>query len=511
MVISIDFCIKKTKRMILPYRRLPLVIIIISFFVICVFYSKLSSIYQLQEKCLNALQSLPKESSNKHVVPKSCPQTSLKRKYFLSAKNSDGDYLQHVRNVFAYLGYVRAENVMDSWDVMWAYEYPFSSVISPDSLRSHQLVNHFPGLGFLTSKVFLATSKFKYIPQAFSLPRDKNTFLTFANKHKDKLWVQKSNKHRGITIKAIDQLDLTASETFVQEFVQNPFLVDGRKFDIGIYTIITSIDPLRVYVMETEWLIRYCSKDYNPFDANDPNKYVVGDDYTPTWKMPSLNDVYDRLQFSHKKSLFYYMKKQGHDPSKMKKELYNAIAEIVYEKKPDILRFVSKYPSGSKSFFEMVRFDFVIDSSLNVYLMEVNMSPNLSSGHFKPNSVMYEQVIFSTLNLVGLSRVSDHRSAIDEIFANDKNLQVYGDECLKCSGCNSDLCKLCLFCLTNSVKEMLKTAFRERLNQGHCVRVYPQPTHIQKNYNNYAHLSYNDRLLHMWYKGKCIDDKAWCD
>ena len=30
---------------------------------------------------------------------------------------------------------------------------------------------------------------------------------------------------------------------------------------------------------------RFCSKDYEPFDASDVDRYVVGDDYTPTWKV----------------------------------------------------------------------------------------------------------------------------------------------------------------------------------------------------------------------------------
>ena len=60
-----------------------------------------------------------------------------------------------------------------------------------------------------------------------------------------------------------------------------------------------------------------------------------------------------------------------------------------------------KYPH-KRAFFEMVRFDFVLDSKLNVYLMEVNMSPNLSTKHFSGNRLLYEQVIYNFLRLVVL-------------------------------------------------------------------------------------------------------------
>jgi hypothetical protein len=67
--------------------------------------------------------------------------------------------------------------------------------------------------------------------------------------------------------------------------------------------------------------------------------------------------------------------------------------DVYTMKEEDFIRAASKYPSR-RGFFEMVRFDFVIDSKMNVYLMEVNMSPNLSSKHFAPNRLLYEQVHF---------------------------------------------------------------------------------------------------------------------
>ena len=81
------------------------------------------------------------------------------------------------------------------------------------------------------------------------------------------------------------ELDLNAKDTFIQEFVQKPFLIDGRKFDIGLYVIITSIDPLRIYMVGDEMLVRFCPKDYQPIDYKDVDKYVVGDDYTPMWEV----------------------------------------------------------------------------------------------------------------------------------------------------------------------------------------------------------------------------------
>ena len=62
-------------------------------------------------------------------------------------------------------------------------------------------------------------------------------------------------------------------------------------------------------------------------------------------------------------------------------------------------KMAKTYPD-KRGFFEMVRFDFVLDSKLGVYLMEVNMSPNLSSGHFAQNRLLYEQAVYTLLRSV---------------------------------------------------------------------------------------------------------------
>lgn len=58
-----------------------------------------------------------------------------------------------------------------------------------------------------------------------------------------------------------------------------------RKFDLGIYVVVTSVHPLRVYYYDTDVLLRFCREDYEPFDPLNENKYVVGDDYLPAWQV----------------------------------------------------------------------------------------------------------------------------------------------------------------------------------------------------------------------------------
>lgn len=133
-------------------------------------------------------------------------------------------------------------------------------------------MNHLPGCGFFTNKIDLATTKLKYIPVAFKLPKDKEEFKAYVEKNPNKQFVVKHHQHRHIQIKKIEEINLANNLTFIQEYVGKPLLVDGYKFDIGVYTIITSIDPLRVYIYFGDILFRYCPEKYHPFDPKNVDK-----------------------------------------------------------------------------------------------------------------------------------------------------------------------------------------------------------------------------------------------
>lgn len=73
--------------------------------------------------------------------------------------------------------------------------------------------------------------------------------------------------------------------------------------------------------------------------------------------------------------------------------------ELLYQ-----LWFQVKNFEVTRNFFELVRFDFVVDETLKVFLLEVNMSPNLSPITLEFNRALYEQVVVNVLKLVGIER-----------------------------------------------------------------------------------------------------------
>lgn len=61
----------------------------------------------------------------------------------------------------------------------------------------------------------------------------------------------------------------------VQEYIDNPLIVDSKKFDLRLYVLISSIDPLLVYLND-EGLARFCTEDYErPSMKNIGNKFGI--------------------------------------------------------------------------------------------------------------------------------------------------------------------------------------------------------------------------------------------
>ncbi|XP_032664679.1 probable tubulin polyglutamylase ttll-15 [Odontomachus brunneus] len=433
-------------------------------------------------------------------------------RFWVYARHNDTGYLTHVRAVLSRLGFRESAN-QSGWDLLWAHDYPFRKLAaSLHRLQRHQRVNHFPGCGYVTNKVDLSMSPGRYIPTAFRMPDDRERFLRHVAANPDKKFVQKSNDHRGIRLVSSHDANLTADGIFVQEFVERPYLVDGYKFDIGLYIVITSVDPLRLYVYQGDVLFRFCPVAYYPFDAEDLDKYVVGDDYLPIWKVPSLKKYYAELGYSMKDSFDAYVREQGKDPAEMWERAYDAIREVFLMKESQI-REISKRVGNGRNFFELMRFDLVLDEDLNVYTMEANMSPNLSSAHYPPNQLLYEQVIFNTLALVGVGKRIRRRSlktsskAEEDMEVADKNIVVLPELCRECDDCFRVECQLCRPCFTPETRLILSQSYLEHQNRMDFQRIFPPSIRkdmVSKDY------TLRNQLLIRWYQGKCEMDKTWC-
>ncbi|KAH9376513.1 hypothetical protein HPB48_006598 [Haemaphysalis longicornis] len=425
------------------------------------------------------------------------------------SKSPDRSHLHHVIEVFREYGYRIGERT-DSWSVLWSHEYPFTE-LAPDmrELKASQAVNHFPGSGYITNKASLSTDRsIQQLPLTFKLPAQKHEFVRYVSEHPSAMWVQKDRDHRGIRVVEPSEVAEDGDIKFVQELISNPLLIDGKKFDIGVYVVMTSLEPLRVYVYRGDVLLRFCARPYNAhqFNASDLDSYVIGDDYTPVWEVPSLARYYVASGLSMKASLDAYLRAQlGADSGALWAELERAVA-TVYERKAASMRSAASRWSRGR-FFELVRFDFVLDEALGVHLLEANMSPNLSSAHFAANGPFYEQLLMSMLGLVGLGTPRAPREDDGWRFL-DRATSVLPEDCLQREQDCRPPTSLCSpGCLSAAHRKAFAEAFWEHLNRKQFARLVPRP---DGGADPEANLTDADRIMSLWFRAKCAQDSDWC-
>ncbi|VDL85133.1 unnamed protein product [Nippostrongylus brasiliensis] len=298
---------------------------------------------------------------------------------------------------------------------------------------------------------------------------------------------------------------------------------------------------------------RFCAKDYLPFDSNDVNKYVVGDDYTPIWEVtksfqnqekfkskiyhktdkrtfqiPSLKKNFVDRKLGWRNTLDVYLQSKRLNSTKIWSQIDGIIAEVFRNQQPKMLRSLKSIQSDGR-FFELSRFDFVVDDELNVYLMEANMSPNLSSGHFRQNQVLYEQVLFNVFSLVGIASAFT-KQAGRQILQSDtsKDFVVTENEIhvpLKyctdgtCRGCDAKM--LCAECMTATTKSFLRQSILEHidrrnmklLNIDYSNQKVSKGSLILRNTpisHRFQPLTKEDSLFLIWREAKCKGDSTWC-
>jgi hypothetical protein len=123
-------------------------------------------------------------------------------------------------------------------------------------------------------------------------------------------------------------------QCIVSRYITNPLLINGLKFDLRVYVLITSFDPWRIYVYD-EGLARFASEPYNSQADNNKegknNKYA----HLTNYSINKKNDKYvqnanaDQDDTGHKWSLAAFSKHLeqvlGVDQNFMWSKIYDVI------------------------------------------------------------------------------------------------------------------------------------------------------------------------------------------
>ncbi len=167
----------------------------------------------------------------------------------------------------------------------------------------------------------------------------------------------------------------------ISRYVPNPLLINGLKFDLRIYVLVTCLDPLRIYIYN-EGLTRFASEKYKLSDCKT-NRFAHLTNYSVNKK----NDKFvqntcatddgkgNKWSLS---ALFKHFEVIGIDCELLWSRIYDIIIKSFISGETVMSQATKKLSCHRNNCFELFGFDILIDSELRPWLMEINLTPSLA-------------------------------------------------------------------------------------------------------------------------------------
>ncbi|CAG9319171.1 unnamed protein product [Blepharisma stoltei] len=256
---------------------------------------------------------------------------------------------------------------------------------------------------------YLAIGKdpFDYIPVTFHITKGENDeeFVKFEEIYNTKIsavsaetltniWIVKpgenTNRGNGITVcSSLEQIkgiirssnpDKTNKRTFIiQKYVENPFLVHKRKFDIRCYALITCFNGVVQGYYYNEGYLRTSCKSFSINNIEDPFTHLTND------AIQKQSEDYGKFESGNKMSYSDFQRYLDSHPAENQKNFLLDVLPKMKEIVKDTIQSVCLKidPKKRAHTFEIFGYDFLLDSELKPWLLEVNTNPclELSSPH----------------------------------------------------------------------------------------------------------------------------------
>ena len=290
----------------------------------------------------------------------------------------------------------------DDFTLLWATSPETDTVKVASPL---QKVNHFPySKQILGNKAELALilqgndhiDEFdSFFPASYVLPEDRDALFRAMKAKPNAPFIAKPPEGscgHGIRIVTFADFYTIHREAVVSEYVARPLTIDGFKFDLRIYVLVTSFAPLRAFVYH-EGLARFATESYavgkdsvySQLTNATLNKHGRNwsDDFK--WK---LSDLLLELEHRLNKSQEEIMEK-----------ILRTVAQTLALVQPAMVP--KKRTSPVNPFFELYGFDLLLDRDFNMWLLEINTNPSMGY-HEDADYQVKGPLLANALSIVGV-------------------------------------------------------------------------------------------------------------
>lgn len=239
--------------------------------------------------------------------------------------------------------------------------FPFSKKILGNKGELAQIIQHHPKLRELPA----------FFPKTFVLPKDREILYRYMRTNQKDQFIAKpptGSCGHGIKLVTFNDFYGIPTDAVVSQYISRPLCIDGFKFDLRVYVLVTSFAPLHAFVSR-EGLARFATESYSTLTNNvfshltnaTLNKHGRNWSSEFKWK---LTDVLQEINHRWRQK-----------PADMMKKICTTVARglalVQHVMAP------KEKTSVIDPFFELYGFDLLIDRDFTVWLLEINTLPSL--------------------------------------------------------------------------------------------------------------------------------------
>lgn len=146
------------------------------------------------------------------------------------------------------------------------------------TIQPWQLINHFPGMSNIARKQRMGQNlnrmqrsyprEYGFFPRTWILPAELADFRQQFDGNgvavNNKIFIVKPDagcQGKGIFLTKTLENVPTNEPVVAQVYIKKPLLIDGYKFDLRLYVLVTSVKPVRMYLFH-DGLVRLCTEEY---------------------------------------------------------------------------------------------------------------------------------------------------------------------------------------------------------------------------------------------------------
>lgn len=321
---------------------------------------------------------------------------------------------------FKHAGFTRAKDGTP-WNASWGRQYTADVY---KTVKPYQKINHFAGAYFMGRKDQLhyrmsdlakrAPEFGNFYPKSYLLPQDESRLRKVWQTRR--FWIFKpsaSSRGRGITVMDSEEESMPRSSGVVQIYIERPLLITGRKFDLRLYVLMTSILPIRIYIHDSG-LARFATHEYHLEEGISDTKM-----HLTNFSLNKSDTEFHRSKRGEAESIenskwslgffWEYLKGTGADVPAIQLRIEQAVISTIIAGSSAIRIEHEKLIKGHHTSYEMYGVDVMLDEAYSPHVIEVNISPAMSG---MDSELDYKIKYRLMLELLNVARIIDCDSTV---------------------------------------------------------------------------------------------------